>query len=54
MCVCTVMSDSFPTPGYLPNPEIEPKSLALAGGFCTTGPLGKPLLWSSSILKAPD
>ena len=35
----------FPSPGYLPNPEIEPKSLALAGGFCTTGPLGKPLLY---------
>ena len=28
----------FPTPGYLPNPGIEPKSpvsLALAGGFFT-------------------
>ena len=39
MCVCTVMSDSFPTPGYLPNPEIEPESLeplVIAGRFFTT------------------
>ena len=36
---------SFPTPGYLPNPGIEPMSLAfpaLAGGFFTTAPPGKP------------
>ena len=25
-----------PTPGDLPNPEIQPSSLALAGGFFTT------------------
>ena len=34
----------FPTPGDLPNPAIELKSLessALAGGFFTTGPPGK-------------
>ena len=35
---------SFPTPGDLPNPGIEPASLvslALAGGFFTTAPPGK-------------
>ena len=34
----------FPTPGHLPNPEIEPASSlspALAGRFFTTEPLGK-------------
>ena len=36
---------SFPPPGDLPNPEIEPTSLAspaLAGRFFTTAPPGKP------------
>ena len=36
---------SFPPPGDLPNPEIEPGSPAsprLAGSFFTTEPLGKP------------
>ena len=33
----------FPPPGYLPNPGIEPESSALAGGFFTTQPLGKPM-----------
>ena len=28
----------FPTPGDLPDPGIEPVSLALAGGFFTTAP----------------
>ena len=35
----------FPTPGDLPDPGIEPASLAspaLAGGFFTTVPPGKP------------
>ena len=35
----------FPLPGDLPNPRIEPVSLAspaLAGGFFTTEPPGKP------------
>ena len=35
----------FPTPGELPDPEIEPTSLsfpALAGGFFTTAPPRKP------------
>ena len=32
----------FPSPEYLPNPGIEPMSPALAGGFFTTEPPGKP------------
>jgi len=37
---------SFPTPGDLPHPGIEPMSLespALAGRFFTTAPPGKPI-----------
>ena len=33
----------FPSPGYLPDPEMEPSSPALAGGFFTTEPPGKPI-----------
>ena len=33
---------SFPSPGDLPNTGIEPTSPALAGGFFTTEPPGKP------------
>ena len=33
---------SFPPPGDLPHPGIEPASPALAGGFFTTEPPGKP------------
>ena len=33
----------FPSPGDLPFAGIEPASLALAGGFFTTEPPGKPL-----------
>ena len=35
----------FPSPGNLPDPGVKPASLpspALAGGFFTTTPLGKP------------
>ena len=32
----------FPFPGDLPDPEIEPMSLALAGEFFTTETPGKP------------
>ena len=32
----------FPSPGDLPNPGIEPASPAVADGFFTTEPLGKP------------
>ena len=33
---------SFPSPGDLPDPGIEPTSPALAGGFFTTEPPGRP------------
>ena len=33
----------FPPPGDLPNPGLEPMSAALAGGFFTTEPPGKPI-----------
>ena len=32
----------FPSPGDLPDLEIEPRCPALAGVFCTTEPPGKP------------
>ena len=32
----------FPSPGDLPEPATEPASPALAGGFFTTEPPGKP------------
>ena len=32
----------LPSPGDLPDPDIEPESPALAGGFFTAEPLGKP------------
>ena len=32
----------FPSAGDLPDPGIEPASPALAGGFLTNEPLGKP------------
>ena len=32
----------FPSPGDLPNPEIEPESPELAGGIFTSEPPGKP------------
>ena len=33
----------FPSPGDLPDTEIEPVSPALAGGFFTAEPPGKPV-----------
>ena len=42
---------TFPSSGDLPDPGIEPRSLALAGGFFTTEPPGKPsllTLWKES------
>ena len=32
----------FPSPGDFPNPGMDPESPALAGGFITTEPSGKP------------
>ena len=40
----------FPTPGNLPDPEIE-LSPALAGGFFTTEPLGKTDQYSSLTIR---
>ena len=34
----------FPSPGDLPDPETEPVSPALAGGFFTAEPSGNPQL----------
>jgi len=34
----------FPSPGDLPEPEIEPEPPALAGGVFTTEPAGKQLV----------
>ena len=42
----------FPTPGDLPDPGIEPASLAsptLAGGFFTTLPPGKPFIYLKTL-----
>ena len=41
----------FPTPGNLPDPGIEPASLALAGRFFTTEPPGKPIGMFSRTIK---
>ena len=40
----------FPSPGDLPDPGIEPRSPAWAGGFFTTEPPGKPQEWYTSML----
>ena len=37
----------FPPPGDLPDPEIEPTSLALAGGLFTPEPPGKTQMYFS-------
>ena len=48
----------FPPPGHLPDPRIAPTSPALAGGFFTTEPRGKPtfqcsleFLWTHALQK---
>jgi len=40
----------FPSPGDLPNSEIETASPALAGRFFTTEPPGKPLDYCMHLL----
>ena len=42
----------FPSPGDLPDPEIEPVSPAVTGRFFTTEPPGKPLGASSVLLSS--
>ena len=39
----------FPSPGDLPDPGIEPTSDALAGGFFTSKPPEKPLVWPKPL-----
>ena len=41
----------FPPPGDLPDPGIEPVSPALAGGFFTAEPPGKPVWSAVHVLK---
>ena len=41
----------FPSPEGLPNPEMEPASPALTGGFSTTEPPGKPCPPIYSVLS---
>ena len=41
----------FPSPGDLSDPGIEPVFPALAGGFFTTEPPGKPLLYPQVMGK---
>ena len=46
----------FPSPGDLPNPGIEPLSLAspaLAGRFFTTEPPGKPVVQPQAFIEIP-
>ena len=43
----------FPSPGDLPYPGIKFVSLALAGGFFTTEPPGKPLVSFSVVVGQP-
>ena len=48
---------SFPFPGDLPNPGFEPVSPALAGGFFTAVPPGKPCVYflaKQSVLEDID
>ena len=42
----------FPTPGDLPDLRIKPASPALAGGFFTTEPPGKPKVISAYYLQS--
>ena len=41
----------LPSPGDLPNPGINPVSPALAGGFFTTEPPGKPIAVITQLLN---
>ena len=40
----------MPSPADLPNPGIEPRSPAFAGGFLPSEPPGKPILTSTKML----
>ena len=43
----------FPLPGNLLHSGIKPASPALAGGFFTTQPPGKPISWAKSFNTKP-
>ena len=43
----------FPPPGDLPNSGIKPVSPALAGGFFTTEPPGKPTAGATPTARTP-
>ena len=45
---------AIPSPGYLPNPGIEPVSPTLAGGFFTTAPPGKPTYLGATKPMGPN
>jgi len=42
----------FPSPGDLPDLGVEPESPALAGGFFTTEPPGKPISYCIAVEKS--
>ena len=44
----------FPSPGYLPNPGIKPRSSALQADSLPTELLGKPMTNIDSLLKSRD
>ena len=46
----------FPSPEDLPKPGIEPTSPALAGGFLTTEPPGKPccVIHGTNLTGGPE
>ena len=48
-----ILEQVFPSPGDLPDPEIEPTSPTLAGRFFTTKPPGKPDKGLMSYIKNP-
>ena len=41
----------FPSPGDLPDPDVEPGSPALQAGSCPSEPPGKPLTHSNRSVK---
>ena len=45
---------TFPSPGDLPDPEIEPDSPVLAGGFFTIEPPGKPPPLTMTVEYFPE
>ena len=44
----------FPSPGYLPNPGIEPRSPALQVDSLPAEPQGKPILTTFDVLHSKD